>query len=481
MSSTEYLRAKEVQRALGISGATYYRWLREGKLKGVKVGRRWRFSQETVDRLLGVTAGDLDVALQMTRERLQALETSTEDLEMIELQSATEGQHLARLVVEHALKRKASDVHIAPVADGVAIRERIDGVLTPLDPLPDGASESLMEAFKGLAGMDTAFLRAQNGQFFASHEGRKIDVRASTFPTGLGESLTLRLLDPARVTIDLDKAGYRPELVQKLRALSDATKGVVLVTGPGGNGKTTTLYCLLAERHTPDVKIMTAEDPVEFYIDGVLQANIGPDSDFQEVMKAMLRNDLDVGMVGELPDAEATRLLFEMSSAGHLMFSVLNAPDAVGAVAQLLKVGQVPSRVVCENLRGVLAQRLTRRVCKDCMEEYPLTKDDFEMVYVDYGEKFWGQTGIEYDPDMTLYRPVGCDSCSNTGYRGRMGIHELMEGTPKIKLMIKKQANTEELFAQAMKEGMSTLRQDGIMKVFKGLTDLAEVRRVCIN
>lgn len=455
MSSTEYLRAKEVQQALGISGATYYRWLREGKLKGVKVGRRWRFSQETVDRLLGVTAmGDLDVALQMTRERLQALETSTEDLEMIELQSATEGQHLARLVVEHALKRKASDVHIAPVADGVAIRERIDGVLTPLDPLPDGASESLMEAFKSLAGMDTAFLRAQNGQFFASHEERKIDVRASTFPTGLGESLTLRLLDPARVTIDLDKAGYRPELVHKLRALSDAAKGVILVTGPGGNGKTTTLYCLLAERHTPEVKIMTAEDPVEFHIDGVLQANIGPESDFQEVMKAMLRNDLDVGMVGELPDAEATRLLFEMSSAGHLMFSVLNAPDAVGAVAQLLKAGQVPSRLVCENLRGVLAQRLVHRSCRDCRATRLATDEEAVQLGIPQG--------------ATVVGNAGCDACRQTGKRGWVMLAELLVPEKRLLQAIESGTTSLDELRFALPDDFHSLAADVREKVLAG-------------
>jgi type II secretory ATPase GspE/PulE/Tfp pilus assembly ATPase PilB-like protein len=183
--------------------------------------------------------------------------------------------------------------------------------------------------------------------------------------------------------------------------------------------------------------------------------------DFARVMRAFLRADPDVIMIGEMRDEETASIGIEASLTGHLVFSTLHTNSAPETITRLLDMGLNPLNF-SDAFLGVLAQRLTRRLCKDCMEEYPLT-------------------GIEYSPDLTLFRAVGCDNCSNTGYRGRMGIHELMEGTPKIKLMIKKQANTEMLFTQAMKEGMATLRQDGIMKVFKGLTDMAEVRRVCIN
>ena len=201
--------------------------------------------------------------------------------------------------------------------------------------------------------------------------------------------------------------------------------------------------------------------------------------DFARVMRAFLRADPDVIMIGEMRDEETASIGIEASLTGHLVFSTLHTNSAPETITRLLDMGLNPLNF-SDAFLGVLAQRLTRRLCKDCMEEYPLTKDEFEMIYVDFGEKYWAQTGIEYNPDMTLFRGVGCDTCSNTGYRGRMGIHELMEGTPEIKLLIKQQANTETLFEKSASEGMNTLKQDGIQKVFRGLTDITEVRRVCV-
>ena len=292
--------------------------------------------------------------------------------------------------------------------------------------------------------------------------------------------MVLRILASAGA-MELDEMGMTERNTKVMKRLVAKPYGLVLAVGPTGSGKTTSLHAILSYINKPGIKIWTAEDPIEITQGGLRQVEVKPKIglDFARVMRAFLRADPDVIMIGEMRDEETASIGIEASLTGHLVFSTLHTNSAPETITRLLDMGLNPLNF-SDAFLGVLAQRLTRRLCKDCMEEYPLTKDEFEMIYVDYGEKYWAQTGIEYDHDTTLYRPVGCDACSNTGYRGRMGIHELMEGTPKIKLMIKKQASTEMLFAQAMNEGMSTLRQDGIMKVFKGHTDMSEVRRVCI-
>jgi type II secretory ATPase GspE/PulE/Tfp pilus assembly ATPase PilB-like protein len=198
------------------------------------------------------------------------------------------------------------------------------------------------------------------------------------------------------------------------------------------------------------------------------------------MMRAFLRGDPDVIMIGEMRDEETASIGIEASLTGHLVFSTLHTNSAPETITRLLDMGLNPLNF-SDAFLGVLAQRLTRRLCLECREEYPLTRDAFEMIRSDYGEAYFSKTGIEYDPGISLYRPSGCEACSDTGYRGRMGIHELMEGTADIKLMIKNQASTEKIFVQAINDGMTTLKQDGILKVFQGLTDVAEVRRVCIN
>jgi type II secretory ATPase GspE/PulE/Tfp pilus assembly ATPase PilB-like protein len=308
------------------------------------------------------------------------------------------------------------------------------------------------------------------------------ELRVATLPTQGGfEDVVMRILASAGA-MELGEMGMTDRNTKVMKDIIAKPYGLVLAVGPTGSGKTTSLHAILGYINKPGIKIWTAEDPIEITQGGLRQVEVKPKIglDFARVMRAFLRADPDVIMIGEMRDEETASIGIEASLTGHLVFSTLHTNSAPETITRLLDMGLNPLNF-SDAFLGVLAQRLTRRLCKDCMEEYPLTKDEYEMVYVDFGEKYWAQTGIEYSPDLTLFRAVGCDNCSNTGYRGRMGIHELMEGTPKIKLMIKKQANTEMLFAQAMKEGMATLRQDGIMKVFKGLTDMAEVRRVCIN
>jgi len=384
-----------------------------------------------------------------------------------------------------AYRKNASDIHIEPssVTKSTSIRFRLDGVCQEYMKVPNSMVRGIVSRVKIMSHLDIAERRLpQDGKIKFKRKGvPTFELRIATLPTQGGfEDVVLRILASAGA-MQLNEMGLTKRNTEVIKRVIAKPYGLILAVGPTGSGKTTSLHAILTNINKPGIKIWTAEDPIEITQAGLRQVEVKPKIglDFARIMRAFLRADPDVIMIGEMRDEETASIGIEASLTGHLVFSTLHTNSAPETITRLLDMGLNPLNF-SDAFLGVLAQRLTRRVCKDCMEEYPLTKDDFEMIYVDYGEKYWERTGIEYDPDMTLYRPVGCEACSNTGYRGRMGIHELMEGTPKIKLMIKKQANTEMLFAQAMKEGMSTLRQDGIMKVFKGLTDMSEVRRVCI-
>ena len=389
-------------------------------------------------------------------------------------------------VIIAAYRKNASDIHIEPssITKSTTIRFRLDGVCHEYMKVPNSMVRGIVSRVKIMSNLDIAERRLpQDGKIKFRRKGvPTFELRVATLPTQGGyEDVVLRLLASAGA-MQMDEMGMTPRNTQVMKRIVAKPYGLVLAVGPTGSGKTTSLHAILGYINKPGVKIWTAEDPIEITQSGLRQVEVKPKIglDFARVMRAFLRADPDVIMIGEMRDEETASIGIEASLTGHLVFSTLHTNSAPETVTRLLDMGLNPLNF-SDAFLGVLAQRLTRRLCKDCMEEYPLTKDEFEMIYVDYGEKYWEQTGIEYNPDMTLFKPVGCEACSKTGYRGRMGIHELMEGTPKIKLMIKKQANTEMLFAQAMKEGMETLRQDGIQKVFKGLTDLTEVRRVCIN
>ena len=252
--------------------------------------------------------------------------------------------------------------------------------------------------------------------------------------------------------------------------------------GPTGSGKTTTLHSALGHINKPDIKIWTAEDPVEITQAGLRQGEAKPriGLDFARIMRAFLRADPDVIMIGEMRDEETAAIGIEASLTGHLVFSTLHTNSAPETITRLLDMG-LNALNFSDAFLGVLAQRLVRRLCKNCCKEENPSKEEFEEIVMDYGKEDFEKTGIKYSSDLTIKRLGSCEVCSGTGYKGRLGIHELMEGTPKLKRLIKKQASTEELFALAKKEEMTTLKQDGILKVFNGITDINEVRRVCIT
>jgi len=409
MAEDEYLTPAELREVLGISQATYYRWLKEGKLRGVRAGRTWRFARSVAQDLLRDGDPGVEEARRVCQARLGALAEARGE-------KTTMPDDVIQLLIEHALRRQATDLHIEPVADGVAVRERVHGILAPLEPaLPADARTAILSALRERAGLDAPPDRPQQGRFFFAFEGRRVDVRASTYPTGLGESVALRLLDPAAITVDLDALGFGAKLVAATRQALRSAKGVFLVNGPTGAGKSTTLYSCLQEMAAPGRKVMTAEDPVELHLDGLLQANVGPEMGFCDAMYAMLRNDLDVGMVSEVRDGQTMRLLFQVANTGHVMLSALHAPDAATALHRLLGIGEIEPRLVVENLLGVLDQRLLVCVCPACRGARPATKEHAEWLSLTKAQR---RSPVAYGE--------GCPECDDSGVAGRTAVGALL-------------------------------------------------------
>ena len=385
-----------------------------------------------------------------------------------------------------AYRKDSSDIHIepSPITKATTIRFRLDGVCQEYMKVPNSMVRGIISRLKIMSNLDIAERRLpQDGKIKFRRKGvPPFELRVATLPTAGGfEDVVMRILASAGA-MKMDEMELTQRNLNVMRKIIAKPYGLVLAVGPTGSGKTTSLHAILSNINQPGIKIWTAEDPIEITQAGLRQTEVKPKIglDFARMMRAFLRADPDVIMIGEMRDEETASIGIEAPLTGHLVFSTLHTNSAPETITRLLDMGLNPLNF-SDAFLGVLAQRLVRRLCKDCREEYHPSEEEFEEIVADYGKKWFNKTDIEYNSDLTVFKTVGCGSCSDTGYRGRLGIHELMEGTADIKLMIKKQANTEELFTLALQEGMATLKQDGIQKVFRGITDIAEVRRVCIN
>jgi len=416
--------------------------------------------------------------------------TFEEEHEETVVEEATESSSqvvkLVDQVIIAAYRKNASDIHIEPsvVTKATTIRFRLDGVCQDYMRIPNAMVRGVVSRIKILANLDIAERRLpQDGKIKFRRKGvPPFELRVATLPTAGGfEDVVLRILASAGA-MKVDEMGLTERNLKLIKRIVAKPYGLVLAVGPTGSGKTTSLHAILGYINKPGVKIWTAEDPIEITQQGLRQVEVRPKIglDFARVMRAFLRADPDVIMIGEMRDLETASIGIEASLTGHLVFSTLHTNSAPETVTRLLDMG-LNALNFSDAFLGVLAQRLTRRLCTNCRREYALSRDEFDELRMDYGAEWFGRTGVDYSENIKLYKPMGCETCSNTGYRGRMGIHELMEGTPEIKLMIKKQANTEEIFSLALQQGMATLKQDGILKVLQGITDISEVRRVCIN
>ena len=299
--------------------------------------------------------------------------------------------------------------------------------------------------------------------------------------TGRFEDAVLRILTKSG-TLNLDELGLNERNLKVLQRCIVRPYGLILCVGPTGSGKTTTLHSALASINEPGVKIWTAEDPVEITQNGLRQVQVKPKIglDFARIMRGFLRLDPDIIMIGEMRDRETAATAIEASLTGHLVFSTLHTNNAPETLTRLLDMGINPLNVA-DSFLAVLAQRLVRRLCPDCIETYNPTQEEFDYIVKDYGEQAFQKLGVEYNSNFELHRSAGCQECNGSGYKGRMGIHELIEGTPEIRILIKKQATSQDLAKQAVKDEMTTLKQDGVHKVFEGISDMREVRRVCIE
>jgi type II secretory ATPase GspE/PulE/Tfp pilus assembly ATPase PilB-like protein len=393
---------------------------------------------------------------------------------------------LVNKIVNDAYNRRASDIHIEPNVDkkNVEIRFRVDGDCALYQTVPFSYRAAIISRIKIMSNLDITIKRLpQDGKIkFRRNTGDEIELRVATIPTQGGvEDVVMRILAKGE-TMPMEDMALLPRNYKELVNVISKPYGMILCVGPTGSGKTTTLHAVLHHINKPDRKIWTAEDPVEITQYGLRQVQVQPKIgfDFAAAMRSFLRADPDVIMVGEMRDFETAKTGIEASLTGHLVFSTLHTNSAPETIVRLLDMGIDPLNFA-DALLGILAQRLVRTLCKKCKEQYHATKEEYEEMVENYGQKEFDKLNISYNDDLKLYRAKGCDMCDNTGYRGRVGIHELLVGTDDIKRMVQKHDTVEVMREKAMSEGMTTLLQDGIQKVIKGLTDFKQVRRVCIK
>jgi type II secretory ATPase GspE/PulE/Tfp pilus assembly ATPase PilB-like protein len=393
---------------------------------------------------------------------------------------------LGNQIIADAYRQGASDIHIEPYGEKreTLVRFRVDGDCFEYMKIPQSYRRAIVSRLKIMSNLDIAERRKpQDGKIkFKLGGDREIELRVATIPTaGYNEDIVMRIL-AASEPLPLDKMDFSDRNLKVLRAIAEKPYGIILCVGPTGSGKTTTLHSVLGSINTPDIKIWTAEDPVEITQYGLRQVQVQPKIDFTfaAAMRAFLRADPDVIMVGEMRDKETADIGIEASLTGHLVLSTLHTNSAVETVTRLLDMG-CDSFSFADAMLGVLAQRLARRVCKGCKEQYIGSKEEYEELRQGYGVEYWDKLDIKQDNTFRLSRGKGCETCNRSGFKGRIALHELLEGTDRMKKLVQSKARTEELQKVALEEGMTTLVQDGIRKVLQGLTTYKEVKAVAIK
>lgn len=375
---------------------------------------------------------------------------------------------LVDLIIRQAINERASDIHIEPFKDRISLRYRIDGKLYEIPPPAKHLHLAMTSRVKILAKLDIAEKRLpQDGAIMVKIDERPIDLRVSTIPTLYGEKTVLRILDKSQVVLDLTQLGFEPKQLEQLRRAVNSPYGLVLLTGPTGSGKTTTLYAILSEIKTPTKNILTIEDPVEYKLDGINQVQIKPEIglNFATALRSFLRQDPDVMLVGEVRDLETAEICLRSALTGHLVFSTLHTNDAPSAVNRLIDIGIEPY-LITPTLLCVVGQRLIRKLCQDCKEAYEPTVEQI--------------AGIKINADL-LYKPKGCSKCNHIGYKGRICVAEIMLMNYQLREMISQRANFQKLKEVARASGMQTLSESAIKKVEEGITSLEEALSVTLG
>ncbi len=428
--------------------------------------QKYYSKSESVADLMGELASN---------EKFATLQNRGQSIDLDEvLEAASDNQvvKLLNLVLLQAIKDKASDIHFEPFENEFKMRYRIDGVLYEMVPPPKHLGPAITSRIKVMANLDIAERRLpQDGRIELMVGGNPVDLRVAVLPTLFGESVVMRVLDRGNVELDLDRIGFREDDLVKFRGLIGKPNGIVIVTGPTGSGKTTTLYAALAELNDIETKILTAEDPVEYDIDGLCQCQVNEDVGltFARALRSFLRQDPDVILVGEIRDLETAQIAVQASLTGHLVLSTLHTNDAPSSIVRLVDLGMEPF-LLTATIEGIVAQRLVRTICPRCKEEYEPSEEEL-MELALRPEDVRGRT---------FFRGRGCDNCHNSGYKGRMAIFEIMVMDDTMREMVMNEASTAALREHAIRRGMRTLRESGLLAIYEGQTTIDEVVRETI-
>jgi general secretion pathway protein E len=379
---------------------------------------------------------------------------------------------LVNSIIQRAVESRASDIHVEPFEGRLKVRYRIDGVLADVDSPPAHSTAAVISRIKIMSKLNIAERRLpQDGRIKMRVQGKELDLRVSTVPTLFGESVVIRLLDKESVSFDFGVLGFDANSIKIIETILKMPHGIILVTGPTGSGKSTTLYTALSRLNTPDRKIITVEDPVEYQLGGINQIQVKPQIDltFANALRAIVRQDPDIIMIGEMRDLETARIAVQSALTGHLVLSTLHTNDAAGGVARMLDMG-VEDYLITSTVNGILAQRLVRKLCPHCKTPHEIMPELAKEIGI-LNMKFEGA-------DETTYRAVGCKECSETGYLGRLCLTEILVMNDDLRRCVMQHANAAEIKKIAMQHGMETIHQNGLRKVMAGLTTLEEVIRV---
>jgi len=419
-------------------------------------------------------------AINRSYDRVSSADTAIEDLdsnviddtafnEPVDLLDSEDEAPIIRLVnsiLYRSVKERASDIHIEPFEREVAVRFRIDGDLYDILKLPKRVQNSVASRIKLLGGLNIAEKRLpQDGRIRIKIAGKDIDLRLSTVPVAYGERIVLRLLDKSAVVLDLKSLGFQKRMLDTMNELVSKPYGIVLVTGPTGSGKTTTLYAALSQVNREDINIITVEDPIEYQLSGIgqIQVNDKVGLTFANGLRSILRQDPDVILIGEIRDKETAEIAVQASLTGHLVLSSIHTNDASSCIARLVDMGIEPF-LVASSLVGILAQRLVRKLCSECREPHEPTAEELRRLGLD-----------SLPPTSTVYRPKGCEHCYHTGYKGRVGIFELLPLDETLRTIILKNSDAMSIKRAAMAQGFQPMRIDGIRKILQGITTMEEV------
>lgn len=443
--------------------------------------RAWELYKNIKD-VTGVSAGEINITpegLAIFKEQIKNIKDVSS---LIESSLAKKITDFLEIIIAGALQLGASDVHVEPQAEEVRVRYRLDGVLQDIAGIPQKSFKFLIGRIKLISGLKLNVAeRAQDGRFTIKLPDGEIEVRVSILPGPYGENIVLRILNPKSINLTIEDLGMQPEIADEIRKQLRQPNGMILTTGPTGSGKTTALYTFLKTVHTPEIKIITLEDPIEYHLPGIEQTQVSVEKHytFASGLRSVLRQDPDVILVGEIRDLETAETAMHAALTGHLVFSTLHTNDAAGTIPRLIDIGVKPN-IIAPAMNLAIAQRLLRKLCPHCKKEDHFTKEEILTMQKEL-DAFPPKAKVK-KPDVSLtdakaYRPQGCEKCNNTGYKSRIGVFEIIVIDDAFEDIILKSPSEQDIKKTAYEQGQITMKQDAVIKILQGITDIAEAER----